>query len=91
VSYCSSVIVVSCSCRRFDLYGLLCHHIFYVLRMNNVDEFPREYVLDRWSKSVDNVWVDAYADVCESSSHASVRAIRWIVEDTVDNMVPFKD
>ncbi|GJT01628.1 FAR1 DNA binding domain, zinc finger, SWIM-type, MULE transposase domain containing protein [Tanacetum coccineum] len=60
-------------------------------RMNNVDQFPREYVLDRWSKSVDNVWVDAYADVCESSSHAIVRAIRQIVEDTVDNMVPFKD
>ncbi|GKD67428.1 FAR1 DNA binding domain, zinc finger, SWIM-type, MULE transposase domain containing protein, partial [Tanacetum coccineum] len=46
--------------------------IFYVLRMNNVENFPREYVLDRCS------------DAC-------FRAIRQIVEDTIDKFVPFKD
>ncbi|GJR09735.1 FAR1 DNA binding domain, zinc finger, SWIM-type, MULE transposase domain containing protein [Tanacetum coccineum] len=37
------------------------------------------------------VWFDASAGVCESSSDAYFCAIRRIVEDTVDKLVPFKD
>ncbi|PWA51481.1 FAR1 DNA binding domain, Zinc finger, SWIM-type, MULE transposase domain, FHY3/FAR1 family [Artemisia annua] len=39
-----------CSCKRFESYGLLCRHIFYVLRFSNVKNFPKKYVLKRWSK-----------------------------------------
>ncbi|GJT51576.1 FAR1-related sequence 5-like protein [Tanacetum coccineum] len=74
-----------------DIQRLLCHHILYVLRMNNVKEFPREYVLDRWSKSDDNLLVDTSAVAYESSSAAGIRVIRRIFEDTVDRLVPFKD
>ncbi|GKC53309.1 FAR1 DNA binding domain, zinc finger, SWIM-type, MULE transposase domain containing protein, partial [Tanacetum coccineum] len=91
VLYSSSDTILTCSCRRYELYGLLCRHILYVLRMNNVNEFLREYVLDRWSISDDNLWVDTSAFACESSSSAGIRAIRRIVEDTVDRRVPFKD
>nr|GFC23265.1 hypothetical protein [Tanacetum cinerariifolium] len=72
-------------------YFMLCRHILYVLRMNNVNVFPREHVLDRWSKSDDNLWVDTSAFACESSSFIGIRAIHRIVEDTVDRLVPFKD
>ncbi|XP_071695032.1 uncharacterized protein [Rutidosis leptorrhynchoides] len=41
---------ISCSCRRYECYGLLCCHIFYVLRMARVVEFPKTYVMKRWSK-----------------------------------------
>ncbi|GJV72985.1 RNA-directed DNA polymerase, eukaryota [Tanacetum coccineum] len=91
VFYCSSNTVLTCSCRRYELYGLLCRHILYVLRMNNIKEFPREYVLDRWSKSDENVWVDTSAVACDTSSNAAIRAIRRIFEDTVDRLVPFKE
>nr|GEX19946.1 hypothetical protein [Tanacetum cinerariifolium] len=73
------------------LYGLLCWHIFYVLRMNSVKEFPVEYVLVRWKKYSDNVWANAYVVLCQSSSEAGIREIRWIVKDTVDRLVHFKD
>ncbi|GJX80647.1 FAR1 DNA binding domain, zinc finger, SWIM-type, MULE transposase domain containing protein [Tanacetum coccineum] len=91
VLYSSSDTILTCSCRRNELYGLLCRHILYVLRMNNVNKFLREYVLDRWSKSNDNLWVDTYAFACESSSSVGIRAIHRIIEDTVDRLVPFKD
>ena len=41
-----------CSCNRYEYYGLLCRHAFYVLRMNNVEEFPRNYLEKRWLKNV---------------------------------------
>lgn len=41
-----------CSCNRYECYGLLCRHAFYVLRMNNVKEFPRNYLEKRWLKNV---------------------------------------
>ena len=41
-----------CSCNRYEYYGLLCRHCFYVLRMNNVEEFPRNYLEKRWLKNV---------------------------------------
>ncbi|GJY58450.1 FAR1-related sequence 5-like protein [Tanacetum coccineum] len=39
----------------------------------------------------DNLWVDTSAFACESSSSVGIRAIRRIVEDNVDRLVPFKD
>nr|GEW40277.1 hypothetical protein [Tanacetum cinerariifolium] len=63
VLYYSSDTILTCSYKRYELYGLLCHHILYVLRMNN--EFPKEYVLDRWFKSDENVWVDTCADALD--------------------------
>lgn len=43
---------VQCSCNRYESYGLLCRHAFYVLRMNSVKEFPRNYLEKRWLKNV---------------------------------------
>ncbi|PWA74577.1 FAR1 DNA binding domain, Zinc finger, SWIM-type, MULE transposase domain, FHY3/FAR1 family [Artemisia annua] len=39
-----------CTCKRFESYGLLCRHIFYVIRLSTVKTFPRKYVLRRWSQ-----------------------------------------
>ena len=89
--YSSCDMSVTCSCRRFDLFGLLCRHIFYVLRMNNVQDFPKEYVLDRWSRTPDSTSFDATLNAAESSSCSDIRTIRQIVEDTVDILMPFKD
>ncbi|GKB90496.1 FAR1-related sequence 5-like protein [Tanacetum coccineum] len=39
---------VTCSSKRFESYGILCRHIFYVLRMMKINEFPKKYLLRRW-------------------------------------------
>ncbi|XP_076951983.1 uncharacterized protein LOC143625564 [Bidens hawaiensis] len=42
--------IVSCSCKRFEQYGLLCRHILYVLNLFRVKRFPKKYILDRWKR-----------------------------------------
>ncbi|XP_022010227.1 protein FAR-RED IMPAIRED RESPONSE 1-like [Helianthus annuus] len=32
---------ISCTCKRFEQFGILCRHIFYVLRYDDITEFPR--------------------------------------------------
>ncbi|PWA96581.1 FAR1 DNA binding domain, FHY3/FAR1 family [Artemisia annua] len=51
VKYTPSDCSVQCSCLRYECYGLLCRHIFYVLRMRKVDYFPMKYLQSRWSKN----------------------------------------
>ncbi|XP_035832946.1 protein FAR1-RELATED SEQUENCE 1-like [Helianthus annuus] len=36
--------------RRLEQFGLLCRHIFYVLRLMDIREFPKQYILNRWRK-----------------------------------------
>ena len=43
-------ISVSCVCKRFEKYGLLCRHIFLVFRMLEIEEIPDKYVLKRWRR-----------------------------------------
>ncbi|XP_076891623.1 protein FAR1-RELATED SEQUENCE 3-like [Bidens hawaiensis] len=42
--------IATCSCKRFEQYGLLCRHIFYVMNMYQVKKFPKRYINDRWRK-----------------------------------------
>ncbi|KAK9075840.1 hypothetical protein SSX86_004169 [Deinandra increscens subsp. villosa] len=43
-------ITCTCSCKRFELYGLLCSHVFYVLTMFEVLEIPQKYIMKRCTK-----------------------------------------
>ncbi|XP_021979769.2 protein FAR1-RELATED SEQUENCE 5-like [Helianthus annuus] len=42
--------ICNCSCRRFKQFGLLCRHIFYVLRLMDIREYPKQYIRNRWRK-----------------------------------------
>ncbi|XP_076904717.1 protein FAR1-RELATED SEQUENCE 5-like [Bidens hawaiensis] len=44
--------IVSCSCKRFEQYGLLRRYILYVLNLFRVKRFPKKYILDRWKRDV---------------------------------------
>ncbi|XP_021995457.1 uncharacterized protein LOC110892610 [Helianthus annuus] len=54
---------ISCTCKRFEQFGMLCRHIFYVLRYDDITEFPRRYVLRRWMRDV----------VSNGSIHCNIR------------------
>ncbi|XP_022040732.1 uncharacterized protein LOC110943291 [Helianthus annuus] len=45
-------VIASCSCRRFEQYGLLCKHIYFVFNMFKVKEIPNKYVMRRRTKDV---------------------------------------
>jgi zinc finger SWIM domain-containing protein 3 len=42
---------ISCSCRKLECRGTPCSHIFYVLRILEVDELPKCCIPDRWTMS----------------------------------------
>lgn len=80
---------VKCSCNHYESYGLLCRHIFYVLRMNNIKEFPRKYLNKRWLKNaktfnsaVTRINVDSGL-----SLQSEVFYLYEIFESTVDRLV----
>ncbi|CAM0870692.1 unnamed protein product [Alopecurus aequalis] len=39
-----------CTCNRFSVNGMLCHHILKVMVHTNVQEIPEKYLLHRWSE-----------------------------------------
>ncbi|CAH9076696.1 unnamed protein product [Cuscuta europaea] len=39
-----------CSCKHFERIGILCRHIFFVLKDKKVNAIPDRYVLRRWCK-----------------------------------------
>ncbi|XP_021994950.1 protein FAR1-RELATED SEQUENCE 5-like [Helianthus annuus] len=54
---------ISCSCKRFEQFDILCCHIFYVLRYDDITEFPRRYVHRRWMRDVVSI----------GSNHCNIR------------------
>ncbi|XP_035831807.1 protein FAR1-RELATED SEQUENCE 5-like [Helianthus annuus] len=54
---------INCSCKRFEQFGILYRHIFYVLRYEDISEFPRRHVHRRWMRDVVSV----------GSNHSNIR------------------
>ncbi|XP_076925604.1 protein FAR1-RELATED SEQUENCE 5-like [Bidens hawaiensis] len=42
--------IISCGCKRFEHYGLLCRHNLYILNLFRVTRFPKKYMVDRWKR-----------------------------------------
>ncbi|XP_022019319.1 protein FAR1-RELATED SEQUENCE 5-like [Helianthus annuus] len=54
---------ISCTCKWFEQFGILCRHIFYVLQYDDITEFPRRYVHRIWMRDV----------VSNGSNHCNIR------------------
>ncbi|XP_022019318.2 protein FAR-RED IMPAIRED RESPONSE 1-like [Helianthus annuus] len=54
---------ISCTCKWFEQFGILCRHIFYVLQYDDITEFPRRYLHRRWMRDV----------VSNGSNHCNIR------------------
>ncbi|GJX43548.1 FAR1 DNA binding domain, zinc finger, SWIM-type, MULE transposase domain containing protein [Tanacetum coccineum] len=88
VDFCKSEVKLHCSYNRCEAYGLLCRHAFYVLRMNNVKEFPKNYLHKRWLKNVKpssfgRRRITGASDVVQSD----VLELYQIFEYTIDRLV----
>ncbi|CAI9095046.1 OLC1v1030903C1 [Oldenlandia corymbosa var. corymbosa] len=42
---------LSCTCRYYSEAGMLCCHILRICHVTSVDEFPKDYICMRWTKS----------------------------------------
>jgi zinc finger SWIM domain-containing protein 3 len=43
-------ISISCNCRKFETFGILCCHALKVFEANDVKLVPEKYILKRWTK-----------------------------------------
>lgn len=79
-------ISASCSCKRFEQYGLLCRHVFLVFRMLELEEIPEKYVLKRWRRDVVankancSVFLEASSNVNIDKANQVVREIMFASE-----------
>ncbi|KAL8507171.1 hypothetical protein ACS0TY_017901 [Phlomoides rotata] len=60
---CSQVIfdsglnLITCSCMKFEVDGMLCHHSLRILLINSVQRIPEAYIKKRWTKMAKSeVW-----------------------------------
>ncbi|XP_040367290.1 protein FAR1-RELATED SEQUENCE 5-like [Rosa chinensis] len=42
--------IVICSCKMFEFEGIPCRHILALLRLKQIMELPKEYILRRWTR-----------------------------------------
>ncbi|KAH6785155.1 hypothetical protein C2S51_037610 [Perilla frutescens var. frutescens] len=48
---------ITCTCRRFEEYGLLCSHCLRILDRNSAKQIPLRYITKRWTKFAKNdIW-----------------------------------
>ncbi|PWA87361.1 FAR1 DNA binding domain, Zinc finger, SWIM-type, MULE transposase domain, FHY3/FAR1 family [Artemisia annua] len=93
VTYVPDPCSAKCTCLRYECYGLLCRHIFYVLRMSMVFHFPKQYMDNRWSKhamthrSVDANKASPSSTNSDSVVDATVREIYSNVEESLHHLV----
>ncbi|PWA54299.1 zinc finger, SWIM-type, FHY3/FAR1 family [Artemisia annua] len=93
VKYVPASCDIKCCCLKYECYGLLCCHIFYVLRLSKVFHFPRKYLQRRWSKyALPNKIVTRPVDVASLSNtiecgNGILREIYGTVEDSVTHLV----
>jgi len=41
---------ITCSCGKFDTFGMLCSHVLKVFELNDVKVIPKNYILKRWTR-----------------------------------------
>ncbi|XP_021990970.1 protein FAR1-RELATED SEQUENCE 5-like [Helianthus annuus] len=84
---------VYCTCKRFEHFGLLCSHIFCVLRMLDIREFPQRYILRRWTReAVPNSAPGAILGINETEDRYNevnrvVREITYSTESVINQLV----
>jgi hypothetical protein len=72
-----------CTCNRFNVNGMLCHHILKVMVHTNVQEIPEKYLLHRWSEA---------ATVCEAKCNREFTGYSIVPETKhVEVQCPMQD
>jgi hypothetical protein len=45
-----ATMIANCSCKLFESHGIPCRHIIQVMRMENQQELPTFYIMERWQR-----------------------------------------
>lgn len=67
---------ISCSCKKFELLGILCCHTLQVFNLKILTKIPSQYILKRWTKEAKKGMM-AYKQDNHSSGNAKEAEIVW--------------
>ncbi|OAY73941.1 Protein FAR1-RELATED SEQUENCE 5, partial [Ananas comosus] len=65
--------IVSCTCKSFEFYGLLCAHALKVMHHIEVYSIPSRYILKRWTKNAKKVTSTNSLEMSDGSSFCRSR------------------
>lgn len=89
----------TCSCAKFENWGILCKHILYIMKKKQVTTIPDEYILPRWTMkaSYRAKNFDCFAEGSSTSSEVSALMLYSIrakcckaVEDAKDSLIEMR-
>ncbi|KAF9622841.1 hypothetical protein IFM89_034076, partial [Coptis chinensis] len=89
VLYDTSKKEVRCICGWFSFKGYLCRHALSVLNHNGVEEIPSQYILSRWRKDVERMFVSDHGSIYVNANNPLqrydhlYRRVSQIVEEGV--------
>jgi hypothetical protein len=66
-----------CSCNRFHMNGVLCHHILKVMIHTNVQVIPTTYLLHRWSEEATVCHRGNKGEICNGSTVPETNTLRY--------------
>ncbi|KAK2971069.1 hypothetical protein RJ640_022624 [Escallonia rubra] len=79
----------TCTCGKFETYGILCKHILYILRKKKLLTLPEFYILPRWSINVrfraSNLGLNAIET--DFSKSAITPLILWSIREKVNKVI----
>ncbi|KAK9073724.1 hypothetical protein SSX86_006318 [Deinandra increscens subsp. villosa] len=78
-------ITCTCSSKRFERYGLLCSHVFYVLMMFEVLEIPQKYIMKRWTKEAAPNKVKVAMPLSSDSNFANAHEVDKVLRDIMSS------
>ncbi|XP_023748884.1 protein FAR1-RELATED SEQUENCE 5-like [Lactuca sativa] len=79
---------VTCSCAKYETYGILCKHSLYVMKKRHVETLPNHYILPRWTLSVRYKVGNSSIRLDEMNSKNGVSALTlWCVRSNCDKAI----
>lgn len=79
---------VTCSCAKYETYGILCKHSLYVMKKRHVENLPDHYILPRWTLSVRYKVGNGNIGLEEMNCENGVSALTlWCVRSNCDKAI----
>ncbi|XP_056698468.1 protein FAR1-RELATED SEQUENCE 6-like [Spinacia oleracea] len=74
-----------CDCKHFECHGIMCRHIIKVLDVEDVENVPAGYIVDRWRKDIQRKHTLVKVAYHDPEKTEEVKRLRWNLLPSVDH------
>lgn len=88
----TATMIANCSCKLFESHGIPCRHIIQVMRIENQQELPSFYMMERWQKRCKresvydiqgNLLEENPTDSLDAAARKKISTVRNKMEDLI--------